>query len=125
MFDSIKSTRQRPVRFDPEPRAEQVGARSLIQYDVYDPGGKRIGEVEEMALDIRTGCVRYVVLSVGGFLGIGRKRVAVPWSALTPDLDSQRCVLKVAAMQLMAVPVFDEDPWQQRYDPSRTSARRG
>ena len=113
------------MRFDPKPRAEQVGTRSLIQDDVYDAEGKRIGEVEEMILDIRTGCVRYVVLSVGGFLGIGCKRVAVPWSALTPDLDSQRCVLKVAAMRLMAVPVFDEDPWLQRCDPSRTSAGRG
>ncbi len=92
---------------------------------VYDPSGRRIGEVEEMILDVRTGCVRYVVLAFGGFLGIGRKRVAVPWSALTPDLDSQRCVLDVAVMHLMAVPVVNEDPWLQRLDRFRASARRG
>lgn len=119
MFDSIGSPRQGPVRSDSKPRAEHVGARSLLEDAVYDPAGRRIGEVEEMILDIRTGCVRYVVLAFGGFLGIGRKHVAVPWSALTPDLDSRRCVLNVAAMHLMAVSVVNEDPWLQRLDPSR------
>lgn len=124
MFDSIGWPRQRTVRSNSTPRAEHVGARSLLEDPVYDPAGRRIGEVEEMILDIRTGCVRYVVLASGGFLGIGRKRVAVPWSAFTPDLDAKRCVVNVAAMHLMAVPVSDEDPWLQRYGPSRASARR-
>lgn len=117
---SIQSSSKRPMTVDAETRATQVGARSLIKDDVYDLGGERVGKVEEMILDIHTGCVRYVVVSFGGFLGFGRKHVAVPWSALTPDLDYQRCVVNVMAMQLMAVPVFDEDPWLQRYDPSRT-----
>lgn len=119
MFGSVSRTGQRPVRLDGEPRAEHVGTTSLIEDDVYDSGGKCLGEVEEVILDIRTGCVRYVVLALGGFLGIGRQRVAVPWSALTFDLDYQRCALNVTEMQLMAVPVFDEDLWLQRYQPAR------
>lgn len=87
---------------------------------VYDAAGKRLGAIEEMILDTRTGCVRYVVLAFGGFLvGVGRKRFAIPWSALTPDLDYQRCVLDVAQMSLMAVQVFPDDPWLQRTEPVR------
>lgn len=99
MFDSIGSPRQWPVRSDSKPRAEHARARSLIEDDGYDPGGRRMGEVEEMILDIRTGCVRCVVLAMGGLPGSGRKQVAVPWSALTPDLDYQRRTLNATAMQ--------------------------
>lgn len=108
-----------PVRVDADSRAVQVGVTSLMEDDVYDASGKRLGAIEEMILDTRTGCVRYVVLAFGGFLGIGCKRFAIPWSALTPDVNYQRCVLDVAQMSLMAVQVFPDDPWLQRTDPLR------
>jgi len=95
-----------------------VGTTSLIEDDVYDAAGKFLGEIEEIVLDVRTGCVRYAVLAVGGFLGLGRKRFAVPWSALTPDADYQRCIVDVTLMRLMAVPVPKNDPWLQRADPT-------
>jgi sporulation protein YlmC with PRC-barrel domain len=119
MFDKIRSARKSSVIVDSNPRATQVGATSLMQDDVYDAAGKCLGEIEEMILDTRHGCVRYVVLALGGFLGIGRKRFAIPWSALTPDLNYQRSVLDVAQLGLMAVPVFDGDPWLQRTEPAR------
>ena len=124
MFDRIRSARKRSVIVDSNPRATQVGATSLMQDDVYDAAGKCLGEIEEMILDTRHGCVRYVVLGFGGFLGIGRKRFAIPWSALTPDLNYQRSVLDVAQMGLMAVPVFDDDPWLQRTDATRSLENR-
>lgn len=120
MFSRIRSARKSAAIVDSNPRATQVGARSLMHDDVYDGAGKCLGEIEEMILDTRHGCVRYVVLAVGGFLGVGRKRFAIPWSALTPDPNYQRSVLDVAQMELMAVPVFDDDPWLQRTDPARS-----
>jgi sporulation protein YlmC with PRC-barrel domain len=102
-----------PVRIDAKSRAPHVAVTSLIQNDVFDDTGRRVGEIEEIILDARTGCARYVVLRFGGFLGIGRKRFAVPWWALTPNLDYRRFVLDVARMSLMAVPVLDDDSWLQ------------
>ena len=96
-----------------------LGTTSLIDNDVYDAAGKFLGEIEEIVVDVRTGCVRYAVLAVGGFLGIGRKRFAVPWRALTPDADYRRCVADVALMQLTAVPVLQNDPRVQRADLTR------
>ena len=85
-----------------------LGARTLIEDDVYDASGKCLGEIEDIVLDTRTGCVRYAILALGGFLGIGCKRFAVPWSALTPDANYRRCVVNVAHMKIMAVPIFDD-----------------
>lgn len=93
-----------------------VGMTSLIHDDVYDAAGNCLGEIKEIILDARTGCVRYAVLALGGFLGIGRKRFAVPWSALTPDANCQRCIIDVSLMRLTAVPVPQNDPWLQRVD---------
>jgi len=102
-----------PVRADAKRRTPHVAARSLMRDEVYDDAGRRVGEIDEIIIDARTGCVRYIVLTSGGFLGIGRKRFAVPWRALTPDLDYHRCVLDAARMSLMAIPVVDDDPWLQ------------
>jgi len=87
-----------------------VGTTSLIQDDVYDTAGKFLGEIEEIVLDTRTGCVRHAVVALGGFLGIGRKRFAIPWSALTPDVDYRRCVVNVAPTELMTMLIPDDDP---------------
>ena len=104
------------VRADSTTNACLLGTTSLIKDHVYDAAGKFLGEIEEILIDARTGCVRYAVLALGGFLGIGRKRFAVPWSALTPDVDYRRCIVDVALMHLMALPVPQDDPWLRRAD---------
>ncbi len=96
--------------------ARHLGITSLIEDDVYDADGKCLGEVEEIIVDAQTGCVRYVVLALGGLLGFGRQRFAVPWSVLTPDSKYQRCVVDVALMRLIARPVPHDDPWLQPTD---------
>ena len=98
-----------------------VGVKSLVANSVYDAEGNLVGKLEELVLDTRTGCVRHAVLAVGGILGIGRKRLAVPWSALNPDANYRRCVVDVPQMHLTAVRIPDDDPWLQRNDPKHAS----
>lgn len=119
MFGTIRRAGKRSEKSDAFPGATQMGVKSLMEYTVYDAAGKCLGEVGELILDTRTGCVRFVVLSMGGTLGFGCKRVAIPWSALTPDIKRRRCVLDVTKMALTAVRVFDDDPWLQRTDAIR------
>lgn len=101
-----------------------LGTRSLIEDDVYDAGGTFLGGIEDVLIDARTGCIRYVVLVLGGFLGIGRKRIAVPWSALTPNAEYRRCVVDVTLMNLMALPVSQDDPWLRRTLPAASALGR-
>ena len=100
-------------------RGKLLGMKSLVANRLYDADGNPVGKLEEIVLDVRTGCVRHVVVAVGGVLGIGRRRFAVPWSALTPDADYRRCKIDVAQMRLTAVPVPDGDPWLQRIGATR------
>ena len=116
MFNRMGTNPRISVRVDSTTNACLLGTTSLIEDDVYDAAGKFLGEIEEILIDGRTGCVRYAVLALGGFLGIGRKRFAVPWSAFTPDADYRRCIVDVALMQLTALPVPQDDPWLRRAD---------
>ena len=91
-----------------------LGVRGVVANRLYDAEGNPVGRLEEIVLDIRTGCVRHVVVAVGGFMGFGRRRLAVPWSALTLDADYCRGVVDVAQMRLTAVRIPDGDPWLRR-----------
>jgi sporulation protein YlmC with PRC-barrel domain len=88
-----------------------LGVQSLLANKLYDADGNCVGRLEEIVLDVRTGCVRHAIVAMGGFLGIGRRRFAVPWSALQPDARYCRAVVDVAQMRLTAVPIPDGDPW--------------
>src|SRR5215470_2789441 len=46
--------------------------------DVYDPSEKKIGEISDILVD-KDGKISAVIVSVGGFLGMGEKHVAVPF----------------------------------------------
>jgi sporulation protein YlmC with PRC-barrel domain len=98
----------------PDASRHLLGMRSLVANRLYDAQGNFVGKLEEVILDVRSGCVQHVVVAVGGIMGIGRRRLAVPWSALVPDADYRRCVIDVAQMRLTAVQVSDVDPWLRR-----------
>jgi sporulation protein YlmC with PRC-barrel domain len=58
-----------------------IFASKVNNTPVLNPGGDRIGQVEDVAIDKRSGQVAYAVLSFGGFLGVGEKYHPLPWSA--------------------------------------------
>jgi sporulation protein YlmC with PRC-barrel domain len=62
-------------------RDDQIRASKLIGAAVYDPADQKIGTVDELVLNA-DGKVADVVIGVGGFLGTGEKRVAVPMAEL-------------------------------------------
>ena len=59
----------------------QWRAPKLIGVDVYGPDNKQIGKIDDILMD-HDGKAQAVVIGVGGFLGFGKKDVAVPFSAI-------------------------------------------
>jgi len=58
-----------------------VKASSVIGTDVVSPKGDNLGDIKEVVIDPRTGKVAYAVVAFGGFLGMGEKLFAIPFSA--------------------------------------------
>jgi len=61
--------------------AEGISTRAIAGASVHNSGGERIGEVHDLVVG-ENGDVTHAVVDVGGFLGIGEKRVVVPFTEL-------------------------------------------
>ena len=95
-----------------------MGADTLIGNNVYNQKDEDLGDIKEIMSDMRTGRVRYAVLSFGGFLGMGEKLFAVPWDALTLDTQNKRFVLNVEKDRLESAAGFDKDKGPNMSDPA-------
>lgn len=101
----------------PGPGPRLMGADTLVGNDVYNTRDEDLGDIKEIMLDMQGGRVAYAVLSFGGFLGLGEKLFAVPWSALKLDTVNKRFVLDVDKERLSNAPGFDKDDWPDMQDP--------
>ncbi|TAK73549.1 MAG: PRC-barrel domain containing protein [Gammaproteobacteria bacterium] len=93
-----------------------VKASEVISVSVQNPAGEDLGEIKEIILDKVGGQVRYLVLSYGGFLGIGDKLFALPWKAIHYDGDKDVFILNVDKERLKNAPGFDKDNWPDMAD---------
>jgi sporulation protein YlmC with PRC-barrel domain len=86
-----------------------LSASTLIGAEVRNSRGEDLGKIDEIMIDVRRGCVAYVVVSFGGALGLGDKMFAVPWQILKIDAGNERVVLDVEPEVLENAPGLDED----------------
>jgi hypothetical protein len=84
--------------------------------NVYDQQENKIGEIKDMLLD-REGRVQAVIVSVGGFLGMGEKDVAVAFDAVSPAQRENKWWLTMNASkdQLRTAPGFRFDRSKQAW----------
>lgn len=94
-----------------ENRRTVVRPRDLAGTEVRNPEGERLGKIEDVTLDTKTGRVAYVVLSTGGFLGLGDRLFAIPWQMFSLDPGDHRFILDVSKETLRNAPGFDKDDW--------------
>lgn len=76
---------------------------------VFNPQGDRIGHIEDLSIDKRSGEVIYALLSFGGFLGIGERFHPLPWSVLDYDPDKGGFVLPMTKDELHKAPSYTKD----------------
>jgi PRC-barrel domain len=58
-----------------------IGSDKVEGTNVYGATGEKIGSIERVMIDKRSGHVAYAVLSFGGFLGIGSDYYPIPWTS--------------------------------------------
>jgi len=93
-----------------------LSASTLKNDSVVNANNEKLGTIEELMIDLNSGRIAYAVLSFGGFLGMGDKLFAIPWSALSVDTDEKRFVLNVKKETLEKAPGFDKDHWPNMAD---------
>jgi hypothetical protein len=82
---------------------------------VVNAGGQEVGEIEDLVLDQNQ--IAYAVVSVGGLLGLGEKRVAVPLDDLQLGEGETYLMSSATQDQLEQMPEYDErqfQPYAQR-----------
>jgi sporulation protein YlmC with PRC-barrel domain len=65
-------------------KPDQMRASKIIGSTVYDRQNQKLGDVQDIVLN-KDGRVAAVVVSVGSFLGVGGKNVAVPMHDIKTD----------------------------------------
>ena len=90
-------------------------ASKVIGSSVVNDAGDTVGRVDDVII-AEEGKAPFVVLAVGGFLGIGDKLFAVPWNALTLDADRKCFVLDATKESFERAPGFDKDHWPSMAD---------
>lgn len=88
-----------------------VKTSDVIGKDVINAQGENLGKIEEIVLDKLIGEVRYVVLSFGGFLGMGDKLYALPWKSISYMPSEDSFVLSIDKDRIKNAPGFDKNNW--------------
>lgn len=88
-----------------------VSSDDVIGVSVENPQGEGLGTIEALMLDKLSGQVNYVVLSYGGFLGMGDKLFALPWSIFSYDQKRDSFVINMSEERLKNSPGFDKNHW--------------
>jgi len=91
-------------------------ANTLEGDEVVNPQGDTLGKIDEIMLDVPTGRVAYAVMSSGGFLGLGDKLFALPWSCLKLDPVRECFVMDADKSRFENAPGFDKDHWPSGAD---------
>lgn len=76
---------------------------------VFDAGGSKLGAVHNFMVDKRSGQVAYVVISTGGFLGLGQSYHPLPWSAFRYDESKGGYLVQVTIDELAGGPSYRPD----------------
>jgi hypothetical protein len=86
-----------------------IGSDKVEGTAVYGADQNKIGSIERVMIDKKSGRVSYAVLSFGGFLGIGDDHYPLPWQSLKYDTSLGGYVTGVTEAQLKDAPHYRND----------------
>jgi sporulation protein YlmC with PRC-barrel domain len=88
---------------------DAIPASRVIGTDVYNTAGKKVGVIEDIMLEKTSNSIMYAVIGFGGFLGIGEKFHAIPWSVLDYEKSRGGYVVPFSEEQLKSAPAHSID----------------
>src|SRR6266540_2625535 len=83
-----------------------IGSDKVEGTNVYRSNGEKIGAIERVMIDKRSGKVAFAVMSFGGFLGLGEDYYPLPWSLLTYNERLDGYEVNISDAQLRGAPKY-------------------
>lgn len=83
---------QTVARVDVKKLATGYRSSKIVGSTVVNDRNESVGKIDDLIID-RSDRALFAVLSVGGFLGVGTKLIAVPYDQLRPGADNKNFVL--------------------------------
>jgi sporulation protein YlmC with PRC-barrel domain len=77
--------------------------------DVYDSTDEEIGSVEDLYVDQQARQPRFLVVSAGGVLGLGKKQFLIPVEEVSRDVGEERVTVTQPREKVANSPEFDPD----------------
>ena len=77
--------------------------------DVYDNTGEQLGSVEDLFVERETRLASFLIVSAGGFLGMGKKHFLVPVEEVSREVSGERVTINRNREKVMDSPEFDPD----------------
>jgi sporulation protein YlmC with PRC-barrel domain len=96
-------------------------ATDIIGMTVENYQNEKLGNVEDLALDVESGRIVQVMLSAGGFPGRGNTLTAVPPGALRHDAANRVLQLNASKAKLAAALKFDTSKWDKSTQSNRVT----
>jgi sporulation protein YlmC with PRC-barrel domain len=93
-----------------------IPTHRLAAYDVVNPEGKDLGQVQDFMLDMGQGRIAFVVVAFGGILGLTDKWFALPWEILDWSPENKKFILNMPREILERAPGLDKRKWPQEID---------
>jgi sporulation protein YlmC with PRC-barrel domain len=79
----------------------------IVGKAVFDANGQEVGTIDEVL--VGEDGTEQAVISVGGFLGLGAKKISVPASDLQPSEDGSALMISMTAEEIEAAPAFEAE----------------
>jgi sporulation protein YlmC with PRC-barrel domain len=114
-------SRQRMIQPSPDQLNGAAKASDLIGMTVNNYQNEKLGKVENLAVDVESGRIVQVIISTGGFLGMGNSLTAVPPGALHHDVANKVLHLDVSKERFNAAPKFDTAKWEDYTQSNRVT----
>jgi hypothetical protein len=96
-----------------------IGSDKVEGTAVYGANDTKIGSIERVMIDKKSGRVSYAVLSFGGFLGIGDDHYPLPWQSLKYDTQLGGYRTGITETQLKGAPRYGNDNAWNWSDPAQ------
>src|SRR4249919_1883357 len=104
-----QSTRRLHMNTSTKMPSDVISSDKVEGTAVYNATGDKLGSIDDLMIDKRSGQIRYAVLEFGGFLGMGTDRYPLPWNVLKYDTQKEGYVVPLDKKKLEQAPRYSED----------------